>query len=104
MNYTLLTHNELNLLFDAGADSSAVIAHIDEIETLAVEVNNFYENLLSASNEKAAELEAKRQALLKKIGVNIIGVPFTNHDATLYALDRKLNFTRIEINAQNKES
>lgn len=97
MQYTLLTHNELNLLFDAGADSSAVIAHIDEIEALADEVNAFYENLLAASKEQAAELETKRQQLLEKIGVNIIGVPFTNHDAILYALDRKLSFTQIRL-------
>lgn len=97
MNYTLLTHNELNLLFDSGADSGAVIAHIDEIEALADEVNAFYRNLLSASKEQAAELESKRQALLKKIGVNIIGVPFTNHDAMLYALDRKLSFTQLVV-------
>lgn len=97
MNYTLLTHNELNLLFDANADSSAVIAHIDEIEALADEVNAFYSNLLTASKEQAAELEAKRQRLLEKIGVNIIGVPFTNHDATLYALEKKLSFTQIQV-------
>ncbi|MPX91415.1 hypothetical protein [Salinivibrio sp. VYel1] len=97
MQYTLLTHNELNLLFDAGADSGVVIAHIEEIQTLADEMNAFYENLLTASNEQATELEAKRQGLLKKIGFNIIGVPFTNHDAELYAVDRGLHVERLDL-------
>lgn len=92
MKYILVKYKNLKLLINEGLQMQSLIEHLNEIESLAVEVNGFYTNLLTATKEQGAALEKKKQALIAKIGYNIIGVPFTNHDAELYALDKKLNY------------
>lgn len=53
--------------------------------------------LMSATPDQSAALEKEKQQLTSKIGYNIIGVPFTNHDAELYALDKKLDYTELHL-------
>lgn len=83
-----------------------LLDNLVEIEMLAEKVNAFYKNLMSATKEDSTALEKQKRALVSKIGYNIIGVPFTNQDAQMYALDKKLDFEELELhgNLGNKNA
>lgn len=78
-------------------DAQPLISRLPAIEALAEDVKEFYSNLLTGSDSDVEALESKQKALIEKIGYQIIGVPFTNHDAELYALDKKLEYDILEI-------
>lgn len=93
----LVKYKNLKLLAHAGVDIQPLIQHLSEIEALALEVENFYINLMHSSRDDAYAIKDKAQALISKIGYEIIGVPFTTHDAELYALDKKLDYDVLEL-------
>lgn len=99
MKYTLIKYNNLKLLVNDLEDAQPLISRLPEIEALAEDVKAFYSNLLNASESDAEALENRKKPLIEKIGIGyqIIGVPFTNHDAELYALDKKLAYGILEI-------
>lgn len=97
MKYTLIKYNNLKLLVNELEDPSPLISRLPEIEALAVDVKEFYSNLLNVSESETKAIEDKRKLLIEKIGYQIIGVPFTNHDAELYAIDKKLEYDILEI-------
>lgn len=97
MKYTLIKYKNLKMLVNELEDAQPLIARLPEIEALAEDVKGFYSNLLTASDSDVEALESKQKALIEKIGYQIIGVPFTNHDAELYALDKKLEYDILEI-------
>ena len=97
MKYTLIQYNKLKLLVNELEAPSPLISRLPEIEALAEDVKGFYSNLLTASDSDVEALESKQKALIEKIGYQIIGVPFTHHDAELYALDKKLAYDILEI-------
>lgn len=70
---------------------------LPEIEQLVEKVNNFYGNLMNATREEGVALEEERRLLTTKIGYIIIGVPFTNGDAELYALDKNLEYSEVQL-------
>lgn len=97
MKYVLIKHKNLKLLIDEELQMQPLLVHLHEIEALADKVKEFYRNLLSASPHQIEKLEQERAILLSKIGYKIIGVPFTAHDAELYALDKKLEYTELQL-------
>lgn len=97
MKYTLIKYNDLKLLINELQDARPLISMLPEIEDFAKEVSGFYGDLLNATDADAQAMEAKKKALLKKIGYSIIGVPFSNHDAELYALDKQLDYDVLEL-------
>lgn len=97
MKYTLVKYKNIKLLVNEGLQMQPLIDHLIEIELLADKVSIFYKNVLTATKEQGAELEKEKQSLISSIGYKIIGVPFTNQDAELYALDRKLNYEILEL-------
>lgn len=97
MKYVLIKHKDLKLLVNEGLHMQPFLEHLSEIVTLAEKVNHFHRNLLNATAEEGRQLENKARSLTSKIGYKIIGIPFTNHDAELYALDKKLDFETLEL-------
>lgn len=53
--------------------------------------------MLTANKDEVAAIESKKQRLISKIGYNIIGVPFTNQDDELYALEKNLDYTELQL-------
>jgi len=97
MKYALIKYKNLKLLINEGLQMQPLIEHLHDIEILADKVNAFYANLLNNKSDQAKKLEQEKSSLLSKIGYTIIGVPFTNHDAELYALDKQLEFDVLEL-------
>lgn len=97
MKYVLIKYKGLKLLINDGLHTQPLIDNLLAIESLAEKVNDFYANLMTATKQQGEALEKEKQALTSKIGYKIIGVPFTNHDAELYALDKKLDYEVLEL-------
>lgn len=101
MKYVLIKFKNLKLLVHEGIQIDNLISELKDIELLAEKVNNFYANLITATKEQGAALDKEKQALITKIGYKIIGVPFTNHDAELYALDKKIDYEVLKLHGNN---
>lgn len=97
MKYNLVRHKNIKLLISDECSREILLEHLPEIEALAEKVSHFYTNLMHATQDDAASIEAEKKLLLSKIGFNIIGLPFSNHDAELYALDKKLNYKILQL-------
>jgi hypothetical protein len=97
MKYTLVKYKKIKLLVNEGLQMQPLIDHLFDIEVLNEKVTSFYKNVLNEGGESAAAIASEQQALISKIGYKIIGVPFTNHDAELYALDKKLDYEILEL-------
>ena len=97
MKYVLIRYKKIKLLINEKESIQPLIENLSDIEQLNKDVNGFYEKLFRLTGEQGSELELKKQNLISKIGYEIIGVPFTNQDAELYALDRGLNYTELEL-------
>lgn len=97
MKYNLLKHKNMKLLISDECSREILLTYLPEIEALGEKVSHFYANLMHATNDDAASIEAEKKLLLSKIGYNIIGLPFSNHDAELYALDKKLAYKELQL-------
>lgn len=97
MKYVLIKYKNIKLLVSDDCDMQPMFDQLQSIEALAKKVSSFYVNLMNVTAEQSAALEKEKQQLASKIGYNIIGVPFTNQDAELYALDKKLEYTELQI-------
>lgn len=97
MKYVLIKHKNLKLLVNEGLPIQPLVENLAEIEQLAKEVSEFYKNLLNATDSEAKELQSRVNSLISKIDYKVIGVPFTNQDAELYALNKQLQFDELEL-------
>ncbi|MGR2849164.1 hypothetical protein [Vibrio vulnificus] len=97
MKYVLVKYKNIKLLINEGCSSQPLIDHLSEIDDLNDKVSHFYANLMNATTEDGKKIEAEKQSLMSKIGYNIVGVPFSNQDAELFALDRKLTYEILEL-------
>lgn len=97
MKHVLIKYKKIKLLINEGCSSEHLLVHLTEIESLEKKVSHFYANLLTVNKDEAEAIEAEKQRLISKIGYNIVGVPFTNQDAELYALDKKLDYTVLQL-------
>lgn len=97
MKYVLIKYKNIKLLINEGCDSRTLLNHLTEIEALNAQLTSFYANLMNATTENGKKIEAEKRSLISKIGYKIIGVPFSNHDAELYALDKKLTYEVLEL-------
>jgi len=97
MKYVLIKHKNLKLLINQGLHMQPLIDNLLELENLADRVTKLYKNVLNATDKEINNLEKQKEALTSKIGYKIIGVPFSSHDAELYALNNKLEYTELEL-------
>lgn len=97
MKYVLIKYKNIKLLINEGVQIQPLLSHLSEIENLASRVNEFHKNILTAKKNDGALLEKEAAALISKIGYKIIGTPLSNHDAELYALNKKLEYSELEL-------
>ena len=95
MHYVLVKYKHIKLLINEGCDSQPLLKHLADIEALYAKVAQFYENLMTVDSAEGAQLDKEKRQLISKIGYNITGVPFTNQDAELYAINNKLEFNEL---------
>jgi hypothetical protein len=101
MKYVLVKYKGMNLLIHGELQMQPLIDHLADIEVLEGKVTDFYKNIMDKSSGAAAELADEQRALISKIGYKIIGVPFTNHDAELYALNKKIDYDILELHGNS---
>ncbi len=99
MKYVLVKYKDIKLLINEGCSAEALIKHIAEIEELSKRLENFYLNVFNANADEVPAIEYERRQLISKIGYKITGEPFTNEDAELYALNEKLDYTELHLEA-----
>jgi hypothetical protein len=97
MKYVLVKYKGIKLLINEGLHMQPLLDSLQEIEVLAEKVNNFYQNIINKKKEDGKKLEDEKSVLISKIGYKIIGVPFSNHDAELFALDKSLDYEILEL-------
>lgn len=97
MKYVLIKYKNIKLLVNEGCDMQPLIEHLQDIEILSEKVNIFLSDFMNATPEQSAALEKEKQHLTSKIGYKIIGLPFTNNEAELYALDKKLDYEELQL-------
>jgi hypothetical protein len=98
MKYVLIKYKNIKILVNDSCDMQPIMDHLERIDALNKKVSGFYMNLMNANQDLSSSIEYDRQQIISKIGYNIIGVPFTNHDAELYAIDKKLEYTELHLN------
>lgn len=81
-----------------------LIDNLADIEALNDTVIAFYNNLMTAHEADSAAIEQRKNALESAIGYKIIGVPFTNSDAELYALDKRLDYEVLELHGNTRKN
>jgi uncharacterized metal-binding protein len=104
MKYVLIKYKEIKMLVNEGLSMQPLIENLIQIEALNKKVIQFHANLLNATSEQGKVLQKEVTELTSKIGYKIIGVPFTNHDAELYALDKKLDYAVLELHGNTGKS
>ena len=97
MKYVLIKHEKLKLLINEELHMQPLIDNLLEIKELSDKVTKLFKNAMNATDEKISNLDKQREHLKSKIGYKIIGVPFSAHDAELYALNNKLEYTELEL-------
>lgn len=97
MEYVLVKYQQLKILVEEDANIETLIENLQDLVALDEDVSLFYKNLLTARPEQIASLEKRQKALIKKIGGKVIGKPFDNVDAELYALDKQLNYDVLQL-------
>lgn len=100
MKHVLVKYKNIKLLVNEGCDMQPMLEQLQSIEALTEKVNDLYINLVNATPEQFSDLEKERQQLISKIGYKIIGVPFTNQDAELYALDKKMEYKELVLSKE----
>lgn len=98
MEMVLIKYRDLNLLVDPDSDMQDLLANVDEIQEFQRVRNRNLEGMLNISQEEWQEekaLQESLQALKEKMG--IIGYPFDNHEAELFALNRKIDYEELEL-------
>ena len=97
MKYVLIKYKHIKLLINEGLEMQPLINHLSEIEALEKKVSVFYKNVMTAKKGEGESLQKEADAIISKIGYRITGVPFTLHEAELYALDKKLDYEILEL-------
>lgn len=97
MKYVLIKYKNVKILVSEGVPMQPLLDHLSDIESLQDAVEELYKDMLNVTQQEIAKLETMRTDLTSKIGYKIIGHPFTNQEAELYAYDKQLDFETIEL-------
>lgn len=96
----LIKYKDVKLLITkTEGDASLLTSNIEAIEELDKRVKAFYLSQMSPdADSEVRAIEAEREKLSHvRDELGLIGVPFDNHDAELYALDRRLDYEILEL-------
>jgi hypothetical protein len=98
MEYVIVEIKEFRFLCSVDEQLEPLLNKIPEIEVLAKDCKAFIMNALHETREAGQKLDERKAELMGEIGYNIIGFPFTNHEAISYAHNKKLSYTILELN------
>jgi hypothetical protein len=85
MKYTLIKYKNIKLLINKKLSTQPIIDNLSEIERLHNNLLALEENSPNITSESIKLFEQRKKQLINKIGYSVIGIPFTNQDAELYA-------------------
>lgn len=97
----LIKYKDLSILVDEDADTSIVIRTLPDILKLKAYTDACFSDIDKMMNVNdsdvisARDLRDKLKSFVFKTGA--IGYPFDLHDAELFALDRKIEYTILEL-------
>lgn len=97
MKYVLVKYKKLKLLINEGLPMQPLIDHLQDVVELKDRQQDFYANLVGGTEDDCAAFERSRSDLVRKIGYIIVGTPFDDRDAELYALDKGLDYSILEL-------
>lgn len=94
----LLKYKDISILISETVSLELFIENRKEIENLNSKVRHFHKNIVSMGEKENQEIEHLR-VKLKDISeeFEIIGSPFDNHDAELYALNNRIEYEILEL-------
>lgn len=98
MKMVLIKYKEMSILVDESASLELFTANIDAFYDLDIAVKELYKNLLNATKQDTDNIAIMRKNLKPfSDELKVIGTPFDNYDAELYALDRKIDYDVLEL-------
>ncbi len=97
MEYVIVEIKGFSFLCSVDEQLDSLLNKMPEIELLAKDCKTFIINALHETREAGQKLDERKAKLMREIGYNIIGFPFTNHEALSYAHNKKLNYTILEL-------
>lgn len=98
MSKVLLKYKELSILVDENADMELFTKNVEHIYRFFEQYKAYVSNLMDATEEDTRRLTQMKDELSEFIeDSGVIGAPFDNHDALLYALDRNVDYKVLEI-------
>lgn len=98
MKMVLLKYKNIKILVSKDADLGVFTANAEKIVALDNAVKEFYKNLLMATDKDVKAIKEKQKELnCIKEKLSAIGVPFDNHDAELYAVNKGIEYDVLEL-------
>lgn len=98
MNMTLIKYKYLKILVDENMQSDMFTTNAQHIYRLFEAQNKLMQNMLNATDQEIRNIKQLKSELSSFIKQSkVIGYPFDNHDAELYAIDRKVNYQILEF-------
>ena len=97
VEYILIKYNDVKILIESECDIENLCRFLPDIQDLNQRTKKFFGSLDARTDEEVDFLKEKPKQIINNLGFNIIGTPFDLHDAELYALDRKLDYTTLEL-------
>ena len=98
----IIKHQDLTILvLNDKLSLDVFLTNLSEILRLDTDTKRNFKNLLDADiEEKMNDVAQRKETLVQVLGVekeDIIGVPFSTHNAELYALNNNIEYEIIEI-------
>ena len=96
--YVLIQYKSVELCIDSQAMMSAIYDNLEIILALKFEQNLAEQNFPEIPDHiRDVPFSIERARIYDLVGHEIIGEPFTNHDARAFAENRQLTFTTVVV-------
>jgi len=96
--YVLIQYKNVEILVDSQATISAIYNNLEIIAALKFEQNLAEQNFPEIPDHiRDVPFSIERSRIYDLVGHDIIGQPFTNHDARAFAQSREYTFTEVEM-------
>lgn len=98
MSKVLIKYKKLSLLVDSEADVELFLKCKDQIIKLKEAHVAFMRNIINMDKSDSKKIEDMREGLSEFIMTSgVIGVPFDNRDAELFALSNQIEYQTLEL-------
>jgi hypothetical protein len=97
MDHVLLSYQDIKILASADCNMEAITRNLPRIVELHSRVVAYYKALMNTPKDAIQAMSDERDSLRIEIGGTLVGVPFSNQDAEMYALSNRIDFVQIEL-------